>query len=113
MVTVVIPPKSQHKRKQEEPSFRRTPPLCYEQLQPAVQLAQMAVDQADQYLKTGSTGKPEKQGEGWSELPPKQRDEALQQIGQEFTALGGSFAALHNLNKILFIFYRHLGAYII
>jgi hypothetical protein len=32
------------------------------------------------------TGKPEKQGEGWSELPPKQRDEALQQIGQDFPA---------------------------
>jgi hypothetical protein len=32
------------------------------------------------------TGKPDKQGEGWSELPPKQRDEALQQIGQEFPA---------------------------
>lgn len=30
-------------------------------LQPASQIAQMAVDQADQFVKTGSTGKPEKQ----------------------------------------------------
>lgn len=30
-------------------------------MQPAVLLAQMAVDQADQYLRTGSTGQPEKQ----------------------------------------------------
>ncbi len=30
-------------------------------LQPAAQIAQMAVDQADQYIKTGSTGQPEKQ----------------------------------------------------
>jgi len=30
-------------------------------LQPAFHIAQLAVEQADQYLKTGSTGKPEKQ----------------------------------------------------
>jgi erythritol transport system substrate-binding protein len=30
-------------------------------LQPAAQLAKMAVDEASQYIKTGSTGKPEKQ----------------------------------------------------
>jgi erythritol transport system substrate-binding protein len=30
-------------------------------LQPAAQIAQMAVDQADKYIKTGSTGQPEKQ----------------------------------------------------
>lgn len=30
-------------------------------LQPAAEIAQMAVDQADKYLKTGSTGAPEKQ----------------------------------------------------
>lgn len=30
-------------------------------MQPAAQIAQMAVQEADQYLKTGSTGKPEKQ----------------------------------------------------
>jgi erythritol transport system substrate-binding protein len=30
-------------------------------LQPASKIAQMAVDQADQYIKTGSTGQPEKQ----------------------------------------------------
>lgn len=30
-------------------------------LQPAAQIAQMAVDQADQYIKTGKTGQPEKQ----------------------------------------------------
>jgi erythritol transport system substrate-binding protein len=30
-------------------------------LQPAYRIAQLAVEQADQYLKTGSTGKPEKQ----------------------------------------------------
>jgi erythritol transport system substrate-binding protein len=30
-------------------------------LQPASQISQMAVDQADQYIKTGKTGKPEKQ----------------------------------------------------
>ena len=30
-------------------------------MQPAALIAQMAVEQADQYLKTGSTGKPEKQ----------------------------------------------------
>jgi erythritol transport system substrate-binding protein len=30
-------------------------------LQPAAQLAQMAVDQADKFIKTGSTGQPEKQ----------------------------------------------------
>ena len=30
-------------------------------LQPAYRIAQMAVEQADQYLKTGATGLPEKQ----------------------------------------------------
>jgi len=30
-------------------------------LQPAFQIAQLAVEEADQYLKTKSTGKPEKQ----------------------------------------------------
>jgi erythritol transport system substrate-binding protein len=30
-------------------------------LQPAAQIAQMAVDQADKFVKTGSTGQPEKQ----------------------------------------------------
>jgi erythritol transport system substrate-binding protein len=30
-------------------------------LQPAAKISQMAVDQADKYIKSGSTGQPEKQ----------------------------------------------------
>jgi erythritol transport system substrate-binding protein len=44
-------------------------------LQPAVPIARMAVDQADRYIKTGSTGLPEKQSVDCILVTPDNVDE--------------------------------------
>jgi len=43
-------------------------------LQPAVRIARMAVEQADMYLKTGSTGQPEKQSVNCELVTPENAD---------------------------------------